>query len=1071
MVPLTVNQPWGVFFLEFDGLRLPITQVRRLLKALVVKKRTVGSGSLRTWCLDDLLFFVITGADDSLELHLLAFHGNTSQSAEPRSLAWRPAQSPSRHLNRLSRELLPGLRWPDDSNDIESWRAKWRKPFKLPVGQVIKDSARLADRMAKIAQDLRDQIEQHTIAEHDRGPLSTLMEQIREQLISTVDTKSFADMCAQTLVYGMLSSRVANPQDFGSSPVLLNVPLANPFLEAFFEQVHDQAAVLDLAGSGLPQLVADLQATNVEAILDQVGSTVKGGDPVIHFYEHFLAQYDRKIRINAGAFYTPQPAVEFMVRMVDQVLRSRFSLSLGVADDASWGEVALLNGFTVPEDIDPAKPFVSMVDPATGTGTFLVEWIKRARQSFHESGGTISEWRDYLRNSVLPSIHAFEFMLAPYTVAHLKVALELHDANIGVSDSPLAILLTNTLEHTATQGQFPTMCDPVATEGRRAAVLKQSERFTVVIGNPPYDREQHVKGNTGLRKGGVVRYGMPGIDPLLRDVTEPMRDAGLGHHLKNVYNDYVYFWRWAVWQATELTAGPGVVAFITAASFLDGVSMGGVRHMLRKAFDELWIVDLGGEGRGARTEENIFDIRTPVAVAIGVRTGDPVVDECIVRYLRVKGTRADKLARLGELGIDDINERVDGKDLVRFTPTSDAAYFSWPKITDLFPWTSSGCQLKRTWPISETKVVLQKRWKTLVYEIPRKRGVLLKETGSRKANSRVQSLLSDNSKLPSLKELDRHDHPESYERYGYRSFDRQWVIADKRVADAPKLHLWRVRGPHQVFLTTLTSTKLGRGPVTTVTPYIPDLDHFSGRGSKDVMPLYHDQDGRIPNVTKGLVGTLSSKLRSEVQVEDLLAYVYALTGTATFSERFNSELSEVAGPVHVPTTADPALFKRAVSLGRVLLWWHTWGERFIPLGCRSAQLPEGQPKEITPVAGMPETFSYTPDTELLRVGTGQFGPVSPKIWNFEVSGLKVLPSWLNYRKKNRKGRKSSYLNSIRPNSWTQTNELLRLLAILEHTIEVTKDAASLLEEIVAGPLLLAADIPTPTDIQRKPFKA
>ncbi len=1064
MRPLTVNQPWGVFFLEFSGPRLRYTPIRRLLRGLVTKKRAAAAANRPTWALDDLLFVVITGTGDDAEIHLLAFHGSDPQTAEFRSLAWRPAHAPSRHLQRLNEELLPCLAWPTDDSNVESWRKAWWEAFKLPVGQTIRDSTRLADRMARTARDLRTQIREALGAENGSGPFSSLMEQIRTQLVSDVNAASFADMCAQTLVYGMLSSGVTNPKDFGSSPIFSTVPVANPFLEALFEQVHDEAVSLDLPGSDLPQLVADLRETNVEAILDQIGSTAKGGDPVIHFYEEFLKQYDPKMRADAGAFYTPQPAVELIVRAVDEVLRSRFGLPMGIADATSWQEVADRNDFDVPEGVDPDKPFVSMIDPATGTGTFLVEWLRRARKSFLDSGA-LGEWPEHLRDRPLPSMHAFELMLAPYAIAHLKVALELH--HVGAGDGAMQILLTDALEHVARQGQLATLLDPVAEEGQRAAELKAHERFTVVIGNPPYDREQRAIGDTGKRKGGVVRHGTAGIGPLIEDVREPMKAAGRGHHLKNVYNDYVYFWRWAVWQATELPPGPGVVAFITASSYLDGVSMGGVRSMLREAFDELWIVDLGGEGRGAHTEENIFDIRTAVAIGIGVRIGTTSTDSCGIRYLRIGGTRADKLDQLKHITLDDVSTRIFGSSLERFTPRSDNEYFNWPEITLLFPWIYSGCQVKRLWPIAETEAVLNRRWQRLLGEVPRHRGHLLRETGSRKATSRLIKLLGDGTRLRPLRDLDIGDTPEGIERYSYRSFDRQWIIADSRVVDAPKRSLWGARGPCQTYLTTLTSTKLGAGPAIIATPYVPDLDHFRGSyGAKNIMPLFRDSNGREPNITDDLLRTLSASLRVEVAANDLFAYVYALGGTAAFSDRFNEELAEAAGPIHVPLTADPTLFQQAAALGRDLLWWHTWGERFAPEG--RSRLPEGQAKEIRPVQGMLDDFDYDPERKTLTVGTGAFAPVSEEAWNFEVSGLRVLRSWLGYRMKARKGRKSSPLDDIRPTRWTQTNELLLVLSIIENTIEVTPKAAALLDQIVKGPLIPAKDLPTPTPANRKP---
>ena len=235
---------------------------------------------------------------------------------------------------------------------------------------------------------------------------------------------------------------------------------------------------------------------------------------------------------------------------------------------------------------------------------------------------------------------------------------------------------------------------------------------------PPYDREQRAAGATGRRKGGIVRYDIEGAPgPLLADVTKVMSDAGLGVHIKNLYNDYVYFWRWATWQATERPPGPGIVAFITASSYLDGKSMAGLRDHLRKVFDELWIIDLGGEGRGARTEENVFDIRTPVAIAIGIRTmGRP---GCRVHYRRVSGSREDKFSWLREGGLLDRSwQDVPGSGLERLTPRGVADYFDWPEVTDLFPFVFPGVKAGRTWVIAPAKRELIERLEALISAKP-----------------------------------------------------------------------------------------------------------------------------------------------------------------------------------------------------------------------------------------------------------------------------------------------------------------------------------------------------------------
>ena len=1058
--PFTETQPWGIFFVELTAQRLLIGQIRKILNKLVTRRRTTARDpNQRSWALDNLIFVVTTGSGDSTELHLLVFF-DVDGRTEFRCLTWRPTDSTSR-LRRLAQELLPHLAWPHEEEDTEAWRTAWREPFTQQPGEVIKTASRLVDRMSRTAVDLRRQIRQALAAEAGEGPFTGLKNDIRQQLVADVDEERFSDMCAQTLVYGLLGSRVSDPDGFGATPVLSAVPLSNPFLSAFFEHVHGEAVELDLEGSGLEQLTADLRVSNVEAILDDFGSTAKGGDPVIHFYEEFLKKYDSQMRADAGAFFTPEPIVAFMVRGVDHLLRTRFGLEAGVADPTTWGQVAEQLRFDVPEGVDPHKPFISMVDPATGTGTFLVHWLRQAKQSFADTHPDES-WRRHLAETVLPMVHAFELMLAPYTIAHLKLALRLHDELLPTDAAKL--LLTDTLAHDPPQLRLDGLDDPVAAEGRAAALLKTSERFTVVIGNPPYDREQHDVGATGKRKGGVVRHGAAGFEPLIKDLTEPMSQAGLGVHIKNLYNDYVYFWRWAVWQATELPPGPGIVAFITASSYLDGISMGGVRSLLRHAFDELIIVDLGGEGRGALVEENVFDIRTPVAIAFGVRK--QVSDEpCTTRYTRILGTRQEKFDQLRNLSIEDVTIDVSGEGLEALIPRSDADYWSWPSVADLFPWRHSGAQFKRTWPIGPTTALLNKRWNTLVTAIPHDRTDLLRDTGFRTILSTPKPLLGSGPRLESLRSLDRGDQPEGIEPYGYRSFDRQWVIADNRVADRPRPDLWRVRGRGQLFLTTLTSTKLGGGPALTVTPYVPDMHHFSGRGAKNVIPLYRDRDARQPNLPERLLETLGETVGRHLTAHDLVAYIHALLGTSAFSERFTDELAEMAGPVHVPITSDLDLFNQAIRLGRELLWYHTWGERFTPDPAET--LPQGNTDELSPIDGYPETFRYRPEDQTLQVGSGLFGPVSQEVWNFEVSGLRVLDSWLGYRKAKGKGRKSSDLDDIRPRTWVFTDELRRLIAILQHTIDLTPTANQLLDDIIAGPLIHALDLPEPTNAERK----
>ncbi len=1064
--PLVADQPWGIFFIEFAGPKLPVGALRRLLRGLVTRKRATGDGSKKTWGLEDLLFIITTDSGESVELHLVAFFEDDERKVQIRSLPWRPDQSPEQHLRRLAHELLPRLAWPETSGDADAWRESWRAAFPLRHGEVIASSKLLAQRMADTARFLRDRIGEGLEREAGSGPLADLLDEVRHELVADVDEARFADMCAQTLVYGLLGSRLADPDAFGASPTLFSVPMSNSFLTAFFERVSDHVAEIDSDEAKLEQLVADLRDSPVEGILDQFQSTAKGGDPVIHFYEDFLALYDSKLRAAAGAFYTPQPVVSFMVRAVDDILRAEFGLSAGIADDSTWEEVADGLGIDVPDGVDPGSAFVSMLDPATGTGTFLVEWLEQARLSFSESE-VDGDWPTRLRETVFPSMHAFELMLAPYAIAHMKLALALE--NQGVDQLPPEILLADTLDYPAAELQIETMADPVALEGRRADHLKQNERFTVIVGNPPYHREQRASsGDTSKRKGGVVRHGVPGIEPLLADYLEPLSKAGMGVHAKNLYNDYVYFWRWATWQATERQPGPAVVAFITASSFLSGKSFGSMRQHLREAFDQLWIIDLGGESRGAVAEANVFDIQTPVAICIAVRSGIKSTDDASVSYARLGGTREQKLATLASSSLAAIDfEPVAGAGFAYLSPLAKGGYHDWPSIEDLLPWSLSGCKVSRTWPIAVSHGLAAQRWKALVTSGADARPGVLKESRDRKADASIAPMFGGSGqKLKPVSKLELGDEPEAFKRYSYRSLDRQWLVADNRVVDFRSPHLWRISSDQQIYLTTLTTTKLGRGPVMIAAPYVPDLDHFRGSfGAKSTFPVWRDPECQHANLPSGLLERLTDSLGRDISDLEFVTYLYGLGSTAAFSERFATALGAGAGPFRIPITADGALFGQVAALGALLLNAHTWGERLE----RGPDWKFGDHRvaQVSPVTDYPEKFAYDPDARELLVGAGRFGPVEREVWEFEVSGLKVLQSWLGNRMASPKGRRSSPLDEITPEEWTFTEELLELIGVLEFTCDMTSTAAELLERVMTGELIDPATLPEPDEAARR----
>jgi hypothetical protein len=1032
----------GLLVLEFDGAALPKGAVRRVIEQFVQKARRKEKGTRPAWISDRLIVLARSTADAGV--WAIGLHRNQSRT-ELRHLYWSAKSTPS-HLQLLAERDLPHLAWRVDGPTLTEGFGSNRT--------TIRSAAALATRMAEVARDIRENVSELLAIETAEGPLTTLLGDFRKRLLPGLTPAKFADVYAQTMVYGLLSARVTHPELFNGTGPLLGIRFSNELLDAIYSRLRERSGDL-LDDLGIEELALELSQIDVEQILAEFGSKDRRMDPVVYLYEEFLKQYDSKQRMEAGAFYTPLPVVQFMTKAVDQILKTQFGLPLGISDPSDWETVCRNLGIALPDDTVPDRPFVSMIDPATGTGTFLMEWIRVARESYiavHGQGG----WAKHFEEHVAPAMHAFELMLAPYAIAHLKFAVEGHAA--GIEEIEPTIVLTDTLQHPAIEGT-PAMWnetedDPISIEADRADELKTRERFTIVIGNPPYSREQGVASGE-QRGGGVVRFGVPGIKPLIDDLTGPMSKAGQGVHIKNLYNDYVYFWRWATWRATkELGEGPGVVAMITAASYLGGKSMSGLRAHLRDVFDDFYVIDLGGDGRGASAEDNVFDIRTSVAIGIGVRrTGrrdSSVSHVCSVHYVRMSGTR-DELFDALEEPFEALDfQIIPGVHLESFAPSAGGAYAGWPTIGDLFPFSQSGAQAKRTWPISASENVLDRRWKALLAADDR--ATALREASDLNLSSERGSL-HGSKRLAPLKSL-RHDADhDGIVRYGFRSFDRQHVLADPRVFTYPRREFWSSRSDRQLFLTTVTSATLGHGPVLNATPYVPDLHYFRNRGAKDVFPLWTDGAALMPNLGPMLLDRLHETLGEGIDADVFVQYLYGLGGTAAFSERFAAELAMAAGPVHLPVTKDRALFDKVVELGRELLAWHTWGGRYA-----DEPIPPGAATELSPIKGRPERFTYDPVTRTISGGGGTVGPVSAEVWGFEVSGFKPLQSWLGYRQAKKKGKSSSPLDAISYDEWTFTQELLLVINILQHTVDLTPRASALLDRVVAGDIFTAEEL-------------
>ena len=414
--------------------------------------------------------------------------------------------------------------------------------------------------------------------------------------------------------------------------------------------------------------------------------------------------------------------------------------------------------------------------------------------------------------------------------------------------------------------------------------------------------------------------------------------------------------------------------------------------------------------------------------------------------------------------------KVEYKWQAPFRPASEGNYFAWPLLTDLMPWQHSGAQIKRTWPIAPDEGTLERRWRALLASpSPQDLAKSFKETRDRKINSPCSPLFEGNEAGTPIIELP-HDAPIPHvAHYAYRSFDRQRIIADTRLGDYLRPDMWRIHGERQVYLTSLFSQPLGLGPALTSTAHLPDLDHFRGSyGAKAVIPLYRTSDASHANILPGLLEILGSEYKRKVTPEDFLAYVYGVLAQPDFTAQFEDDLETCE--LRLPLTKDAALFEKVRKAGAQLLWLHTYGERFVPAQQTRGSIPPGEAKCVDAISGYPETFCYNDNTLILRVGVGKFAPVAPEVYEFEVSGLKVVQSWLKYRMKKGAGRKSSPLDDIRPTGWTSqfTTELLELLWVLEETVKCYPEQKKLLEAVIESDCFQADEMSTVPDEMRKP---
>lgn len=898
----------------------------------------------------------------------------------------------------------------------------------------------LARTTARLCRVLRKQIVGTLESGGSKG-LEAVAEDWRSLLFPEASDAEFADAYAQTITFGLIAARAADAGLTAGNTVA--------------ERVAQTTSVLDadvgLIPTALRVLCSESAIGPIEPAVESLLSLLAATDPALlndagdwlYFYEDFLAQYDPDLRKESGSYYTPAELVQFMVRLVDEVLRTRLGQPSGLADEA-----------------------VTVIDPAVGTGTFLLQIIDRIASTVEKRDGA-GAVAGALRNAA-ERLVGFELQTGPYSVAQFRTGARFRHHDV---DRAPRVLLADTLADPYTEEvRLGSIYEPISRERRAANDLKKNTPVMVAIGNPPY--RERAKG-----LGGWVECGNPNTDlPPIFDDWRPPTDWEVSAHVKNMSNLLVYFWRWATWKVLEnsqvgMGDRLGVVCFVTTAPWLSGDGFQRMRSWLRQRCSEIWVVSLSPEGHQPDVRTRVFEgVQHEIAVVCAVRSLQTDETPAVVRFQEVaSGSRSAKFSELDriEIASGSTHSWIDCPSGWRepFKPEGMKIWRSCPSIQDLLPWSVSGVLAQRGWPTSTDSNTLRRRWDELVGEPSRERKqTLFKQTGSRTIDRKFADNLpgcpDGGTATPMAEEKGRCPSPI---RLAWRSFDRQWIIPDRRVLDRPGPPLWAIRSDEQIYLTCIQNDHPANGPAVTFTHLLPGLDHYHGRGGR-AFPLWRDDSATTANVAPKLLDYLRGLLRTDVAPEDVLAYIAGVCAHPAYTAWLN-EVSPHTPGIRVPLTADSDYWSMVVAVGRRVVWAHTFGERFVDAddGRPAGRVrPPNGPKlrSETGEGTHNRTFSYDTEQRALRIGDGVFDNVSPEVHAYEVSGTNVVRSWFNYRRAGKGSRDSNSLESITPDGWRAEwdIELLDILNALTALVALEPEQAELLAAIIDGPSITVEDL-------------
>lgn len=1028
--PLSVHQPWGIFFVKFEPKRLPVVALRRILSQVALKKRSSANSAERAaWAAEDLLFVSNYGLGEERQISFAHFSKPEDGHDLPtlKVLGWDNLDT-ALHLDAVAKELTQQLAWPDDEADVEAWRNRWRAAFTLRHREVVTTSRDLSVSLAGLARSIRDRIKIVLSIETEAGPLSKLMKAFQTALVHDLDADGFADMYAQTIAYGLLSARIADPQKKTADDFAAHMR-TNPFLRELMETFLKVGGRRGKAGGpgidfdelGVSEVVELLDDANMEAVVRDFGDRNPQEDPVIHFYELFLKEYDAKKRMQRGVFYTPRPVVSYIVRSVDELLRTEFGLEDGLADTITWGELAKRHkGLKIPEGVSPEQDFVQILDPATGTGTFLVEVIELIHKTLvskwkalgHSEKITDALWNEYVPKHLLTRLHGYELLMAPYAIAHLKIGLKLYETGYRFgSDERARVYLTNALEPAHdVSSTFAFAIPALAHEAQAVSGIKRRQRFTVVVANPPY---ANYSANLSAQSRSLV-------DKYRLFAGCPIRERNQLQFERNLQDDFVKFI--SIGERAIIESGMGALGYITNATVLASTSLRGLREHLLHEFTILQELHLHGGvneiGEEARDDQNVFEIAQAVGIHAYVRK--PSGRQQGLRFSELWGTRADKYSYLLDHSVLNTAWEHVTPDFENcaFVPQESGGDNIMVRLNNVFEQFGAGIKTNRdAISIAFSEAELRSAVEAFLPTL-------------------LSPSVADKCILPIL----------------YRPFDERVVFYHEDMVASRSLPTMRhvLAGENVGIIASSTWTTPNRFSVNVSGRMVEMKTGTHDRGTT-YFPLFRFESilggcaSRQHNfknsfveqwerLTKIRLSTDEHRDRNgTISPEDLLNWIYAICHSVIYRRRYRALLAQGFPIILFPRQL--GLLTKVNRLGAELVALHRMESPNIDHFFTTYAGPKNP--EV-------ERVSWSDDTVWLNAGATRRGkPSTPgtigfhgvpeEIWNFHVGGYQVCHKWL----KDRKGRRLSE---------NEINHYQKIVVALSETIRLMKEIDEVIEQ-------------------------